>query len=157
MPGDKLFDETLLSNFENDNYDIALYGPNGFFRSYKGDKNDAPVFIHFMYDDANRGKAGKKPAYTGKIVMSFSNQDLKKRYTIKIVDNAYRQHEPIVKDIPSANESHDPVVILLDTNSSFGWYDFSVFVESNTVFEKRYAGHIETGAASKSDPFMGGV
>jgi phospholipase C len=155
LPGDKLFDETSLSNFENDKYDIALYGPNGFFRSFKGDKNDAPVFIHFRYEDVNGGKAGKKPAYTGKIVMSFSNQDLKNRYTIKLVDNAYRQHEPVVKNIPNVNESHEPAVIVLDTK--FGWYDFSVFVEGNTVFEKRYAGHIETGAASKSDPFMGGV
>ena len=35
------------------------------------------------------------------------------------------------------------------------WYDFSVFVEGNTVFEKRYAGHIETGTESMSDPAMG--
>jgi phospholipase C len=44
---------------------------------------------------------------------------------------------------------------VLDTK--FGWYDFSVFIEGNTVFEKRYAGHVETGKESKSDPLMAGL
>jgi phospholipase C len=44
----------------------------------------------------------------------------------------------------------------LDHQSTKGWYDFSVFIQGNDRFERRYAGHIETGRPSISDPFMGG-
>ncbi len=35
--------------------------------------------------------------------------------------------------------------------------DFSVFVKGYSQFERRYAGHVETGKASYTDPFMGRV
>jgi phospholipase C len=38
---------------------------------------------------------------------------------------------------------------------SHGWYDFSVRVQGHEGFEKRYAGRIETGRDSISDPQMG--
>ena len=86
--------------------------------------------------------------------MKFINPDLKNQQKIKIVDNAYHSFEPIIKNIPNVNES--PVTtIALDANPSSCWYDFSVFVEGNDVFEKRYAGHLETGTESMGDPAMG--
>jgi len=48
-------------------------------------------------------------------------------------------------------------VVVLDLAKSFGWYDFSVKVRGFDHFEKRYAGRVETGRSSYSDPFMGGV
>ena len=42
---------------------------------------------------------------------------------------------------------------VLDEN--FGWYDFSITIKDNAIFEKRFAGHIETGKESMSDPAMG--
>ncbi|MGH2648926.1 MAG: alkaline phosphatase family protein, partial [Ginsengibacter sp.] len=86
--GDQLFDKTLISDFENGNYDIHVYGPNGFFCSYKGDKNDPPVLMTLQYEAAYFS-ATKTRALTGRIVMKFINPDLRNRYTIKIVDNAY--------------------------------------------------------------------
>lgn len=47
------------------------------------------------------------------------------------------------------------VTIILDLKKSFGWYDFSIKVKGNKSFIKRYAGHVETGEPSYSDPFMG--
>jgi phospholipase C len=150
VPGDQLFDKTLLSEFENDNYDIRLCGPNGFFRSFKGSKNDSPLLINFFYEDANT----KGPEFTGRITIKFINPDLANRYKIKIVDNAYKS-QTIIKDIPNVNEA--PVTsISFDTSANGGWYDFSVFIDGNNVFEKRYAGHVETGKHSISDPLMGG-
>ncbi len=97
--GDQLFDKTLLSDFENDNYNIQLYGPNGFYRSFKGNKNDAPLLIDFFYEDANWNVKGTKSNFTGNILMKFINPDLQNRYSIKIVDNAYNAFAPIKKDI----------------------------------------------------------
>ncbi|MEP6466727.1 MAG: hypothetical protein ABJB05_10500, partial [Parafilimonas sp.] len=101
--------------------------------------------------------AEKNYELTGKILMKFINPDLKNQYTIRITDNTYNSFKPIIKNIPNVNESHEPVTITIDANPSLCWYDFSVVVEGNNVFEKRYAGHIETGKESKSDPAMAGV
>ena len=47
------------------------------------------------------------------------------------------------------------VVSPFDLTRSFGWYDFSIKLPGNYLFEKRFAGHVETGHVSKSDPAMG--
>jgi phospholipase C len=154
--GDQLFDETLLSDFENGNYDIRLCGPNGFFRGFKGNKNDHEVHINFRYENRNFDKP-VQAENTGRIVMSFINPDLKNKCRIKVVDNAYKSFSPMMKDILNVNETTKPTSLIIDTAKTGGWYDFSVFVEGNDSFEKRYAGRVETGKHSITDPVMGGV
>jgi phospholipase C len=44
--------------------------------------------------------------------------------------------------------------IIVATLSSFGWYDFTVTVEGFPQFLKHYAGHVETGEFSRTDPAM---
>jgi phospholipase C len=39
--------------------------------------------------------------------------------------------------------------------ASFGWYDFTVTVNSDPGFSRQLAGHVETGKASVSDPAIG--
>ncbi|MEZ4903534.1 MAG: hypothetical protein R2822_18105 [Spirosomataceae bacterium] len=48
-------------------------------------------------------------------------------------------------------------MVILDLTTSFGWYDFSVKVAGFEAFEQRFAGRVETGKASFSDPLMGRV
>ena len=38
-----------------------------------------------------------------------------------------------------------------------GWYDLALTVEGDTQFEYRFAGHLENGEDSSSDPLMGGL
>jgi phospholipase C len=38
-----------------------------------------------------------------------------------------------------------------------GWYDLTVTLTSDPGFEYRYAGHLENGEPSISDPGMGGL
>ena len=45
--------------------------------------------------------------------------------------------------------------VLLNLKASFGWYDFSVKIEGFEPFEQRFAGRVETGKESFSDPLMG--
>jgi len=40
---------------------------------------------------------------------------------------------------------------------SHGWYDFTISIKEHPAFSKRYAGRVETGKESYSDPFMGKV
>jgi phospholipase C len=44
--------------------------------------------------------------------------------------------------------------VVMWSGKSHGWYDVSVSVEGGEV---RYAGRVETGATSITDPAMGGV
>ncbi|MEX0882512.1 MAG: phospholipase domain-containing protein [Cyclobacteriaceae bacterium] len=45
--------------------------------------------------------------------------------------------------------------IIIPTEDSYGWYDFSVSLKGNQNFLKRYAGRIEMGKAGITDPLMG--
>ncbi len=41
-------------------------------------------------------------------------------------------------------------------DSTFGWYDLTLTVDSDAAFERRLAGHVETGKDSMTDPAIGG-
>jgi phospholipase C len=129
----------------NDAYHFEVYGPNGFFREFKGDKYDPALAIACAYE----ADAANSKRLTGHIALHFANTG-KKPYAIEIVDHAYGA-KPLEK-VVSGKE-----VVILNTEKSFGWYDFSVKVDGHANFERRYAGHVEAGRHSTSDPLMGGV
>ncbi|KAA9035478.1 hypothetical protein FW778_21195 [Ginsengibacter hankyongi] len=52
-------------------------------------------------------------------------------------------------------EKAGAAVITFDLRDSFNWYDITVAIKGNSLFEKRYAGRVETCKPGKSDPFMG--
>lgn len=62
-----------------------------------------------------------------------------------------------MKPDPFVLNKMDTKEMVLDLKNSFNWYDVSLKIKDNIHFEKRYAGRIETGDHSKSDPFMGRV
>jgi phospholipase C len=145
--GDRLSDSWPIENFEDRNYHLRVYGPNGFYREFKGNPEDPAVHINFDYQRALTDS--KK--LTGNVIVEISNQTDKPQ-TIEIKDNAYKanNHQHVVP--PSAKAS-----IVLNLEKSHHWYDFSIRTKDNQVFEKRYAGHVETGQSSYTDPLMGGV
>ncbi len=151
--GDMLTDEISLDEFENGIYNIHLFGPNGFYRHFKGDKNHEGLVIELEYEDANANSKDKAPKLTGNVVLNFMNSDIQAKPRVHIVDNAYKSSD-IMKEIAGTTKN-TKTIISLSTHS--GWYDFSVFVEGNNLFEKRYAGRVETGKHSISDPVMGGT
>ena len=51
------------------------------------------------------------------------------------------------------NQAHK--VLSIDTQKSFGWYDFTIRSGKGSRFEQRFSGHAETGQWSTSDPAMG--
>jgi len=142
VAGDSITDKWLIENFENDLYHLCVYGPNGFFREFKGDGTDPLINVKCAYNK-------------DKIALKFLNTSTTDKYTIEITDNAYSAAPKtnLLAAATGANAKETSVTI--DTANSFGWYDFSVKLKGNNTFEKRYAGRIETGKASKSDPAMG--
>jgi phospholipase C len=142
--GDSLTDTWPLQEFENGEYHLRVYGPNGFYREYKGNTADPQLEVACEYEAA----ANK---LTGNIALKLSNSG-GKPYTIEITDHAYKtnNHKKII-----TAKAHSTLV--LNLTKSHGWYDFSVKVNGNQSFEKRYAGRVETGQHSFSDPLMGKV
>ncbi len=145
--GDQISDSWTINDFENEQYHLQTYGPNGFFREFKGNAADPNISVVCEYE---RTKNNKK-ALTGNIELIIKNIDCQ-LVTVEIFDNAYKSgnHTKVLAGMSSTS-------IVLDLSKSFGWYDFSIKVKSNQVFEKRYAGHVETGKPSISDPVMGNM
>jgi phospholipase C len=150
--GDSLTDLWTISDFEDGNYHLRVYGPNGFFREFKGNSEEPQVAISCEY---SRNKLHKN-TLTGNVEIKLANLDSKKKVTVEIKDNAYKKGT-VTKVLNAANTPGSQTSIMLELGSSFGWYDCSVRIVGNTDFEKRYAGRVETGKSSFSDPAMGNI
>jgi len=145
LPGDSIKDSWNVQDFPNGNYHIAVHGPNGFLREFIGNDNDLGINISCTYQHAITDT--KK--LTGNIEINLQNEG--NTNTIEITDHYTKTSQTKSLDA-SASSS-----VVLDLNKTYGWYDFTLKVKDNKSFEKRYAGRIETGKESFTDPIMGGV
>ena len=140
---DHLSESWPLIEFEDNIYHLRVYGPNGFFREFMGSADDPFIKINVEYQVNTLNKL------SGNIELTL-NSESDKPIQIEIADNAYKSH-PIKKVInPSAK-------VVLDLLKQYGWYDFTVKVPGSNLFERRFAGRVETGLSGYSDPFMGRV
>jgi phospholipase C len=155
-PGNEVIDEWQLSDFENNTYHLQVYGPNGFFNEFKGDQHDPlGVEVACQYETDLK----RRDLLTGNILLRLGNTILRpgdgaRVVEFEIIDNAYKT--PIQKiNLSSSKQIIKYQYFPVNTAKSFGWYDFSVKIKGNPVFERRYAGRVETGLPGKTDPFMG--
>jgi phospholipase C len=138
-----------LESFENNIYYLRSYGPNGFFREYKGSALDPlmDVTCNYQVDGKDQMKL------TGNISLIIRNSG-RDRLTVLISDNAYKAGS-IKKTLNPSTDQSGNIKIPIDLSKQFGWYDFTVTVEGSKIFARRYAGRVETGESGFSDPFMG--
>jgi phospholipase C len=149
--GDEVADNWLISDFENKNYQLRIYGPNGFFREFKGNHNDPQVEITCRYQ---QDKTALKK-FTGDIILQLTNIS-KNALVIEITDNAYKQGKRI-HQLGPARSKNAMALIVPDLGKNYNWYDLSVRIKGNKSFERRFAGRVETGVAGKTDPVMGKI
>ncbi|WP_128546640.1 phosphocholine-specific phospholipase C [Larkinella soli] len=142
--GDSLTDAWPLGDFENDSYYLQVYGPNGFFREFRGDGADPALDIVLDYQRDMK----KKP--TGNLELRMKTPDRNRSYRIEVTDNAYKGGTRT-----ATVSKGGQATMVLDLARSFGWYDLSIRVNGFNTFTKRYAGRIETGKTGFSDPAMG--
>ncbi|HTN38986.1 MAG TPA: phospholipase C, phosphocholine-specific [Arachidicoccus sp.] len=145
-PGQQLNASWPLKNFEGGDYHLRVYGPNGFYRELTGTANDPGLEVSCQYER----KRMMQHSITGKLLLGLQNQRKDYSAAVEIIDNAYQQ--PVIKQRIAAGAKS---AILLDLQSSGGWYDFTVKVEGYGDFSRRYAGRVETGKESITDPYMG--
>jgi phospholipase C len=149
--GTEVQDSWPLENFENGIYHLRVYGPNGFYREFKGSEKDPMVSILCKY----QRQSSTSQALTGKIELvarNLSSSPVK----LLITDNAYK-NPALIKVLPALTSQTEDILIILDLSRQHRWYDFTVKMEGDSLFEKRFAGRVETGSSGYSDPFMGRV
>lgn len=117
-------------------YDLSVFGPNGFFRSFKGSlsgQNKANLQILVLPDIPQSG-------------ISLEIINLGGTAQVSIAD-AYTNNKTTHKLNPG-----QPLNMHFNLKKTYGWYDFIVEVDSDPTFQQRIAGHVETGENSMTDP-----
>lgn len=129
-------------------YDLAVYGPNGFLRQFKGNVGNVAAMIdaHIAYG------AGKEEHVDDNVAVTLTLRNASSRHVKLTVLDAY-SGEKIVRELgPNAQNERK-----LSLQKFYGWYDFVVTAADDPTFEYRLAGHVETNRDSISDPAMGGM
>ncbi len=144
LPGDTITDEWTVN--ADGNYHLRVNGPNGFYREFIGNKNKTLPEVVCNYQQAGAAKG-----LSGNIELSIKNMSAQKQ-VIEIIDNAYKTGTITQTLSPDAI-----ITIPVNLNESSNWYDVSVKIKGNKIYEIRYAGHVETGRESITDPLMGGL
>jgi len=146
LPGDVLEDNWLLNDFEDGQYHLRVYGPNGFYRSFKGNANNPRLRIQCAYqvDDWEKG------SLTGKLWVKVVNQD-NVDHVLTVLDKSYGTPSNVF-----SVEKGSTGTWVLDLSKNHHWYDVAVQCRNYDAFEERFAGRVETGIPLKTDPLMGG-
>lgn len=144
--GDQVPYEWELGSFENGIYHLRVYGANGFFREFTGSKDDPEIEISASFERVNN----QQNKITSNLIFNLRNRNPDKNFKIEIEDKSYGSGKSAVI-LPPASDINK----VISLNGSSGWYDLSLKVIGFKSFEKRYAGHIETGSQGISDPLMG--
>jgi phospholipase C len=147
-PGDVLTDVWDVDEFSGQRYHLKLHGPNGFYREFAGDKDDPSldVICEYEYD------VKRKQRLTGSIKLQLVNYG-NERISLQLSDPTYNA---VKKDVvvPAATTEPGWISLLIPTSKSGGWYDVKLVSRQYENFQKRFAGHVETGSISSTDPAM---
>jgi phospholipase C len=140
--GKSLSDVWNVAANPNGAYDLSVYGPNGFLRSYQGGVTAGRANLDV--DSRYRDDGG-----VGIVVTIVNRGTASAKVTIA---NAY-SGDTVTHTLPRGASSTK----FWQLWTSFGWYDLVITVAGDAGFQQRLAGHVETGEDSVSDPAIGAV
>jgi phospholipase C len=136
---DRLEETWSFSATHQTEYDLTVYGPNGFLRGFEGRLagNRADLEVRTSYEP-------------GRGAIELEVRNLGRRLEKVRVYNRYTgERSARFLDPGEVFTSH------VELSASFGWYDLAVEVDSDQRFRRRLAGHLETGRDSMTDPAIG--
>ncbi|KLT64611.1 phosphocholine-specific phospholipase C [Pedobacter sp. BMA] len=143
--GDSITERINIEDFDDNVYDFRITGPNGFYRHFKGNSKNPEIDIKASSEQS--GILNKKN--TGNLTFSLQNNSALP-LTVQVIDNKFRA---AIQNINLKPKSISTVI--LNLSKSAHWYDFSILQSGNPDFKHRYAGKVETGEITTTDPFMG--
>lgn len=128
---------------QDNRYDLWVLGPNGFHRSFTGNLAQATQIqalpeIRVCMEECDP-----------KLFLKVRN-DAAQVAKLVIKANAYLPNK--LWQIETAATEKE---LGWDMSEFGGWYDFTVTIENDPSYSRRFAGRIETNEDSISDPYMG--
>jgi phospholipase C len=121
-------------------YEISVHGPNGLRRYYRGGSADTPLQATAIADPAQQA-----------VVVTLRNVGAVP-IAASVRARAYRRFQQDVS-VAGGQSLH----VAVPAQDSANWYDIEIISAGDAHFSQSFAGHIETGAASLSDPLIGAV
>ncbi|SDV50127.1 phosphocholine-specific phospholipase C [Chitinasiproducens palmae] len=144
VEADKTLDDTWNAAADSlGRYDLWVLGPNGYHRHFVGDTarladTHVQAEIRVCYDIAN-----------GNVYADLINSGTAE-CTFTVAAPVYRDDGPWTVTVPAGGEQS----LHWELADSGRWYDFEVKCSHDATFLRRFAGRVETGEHSVSDPAM---
>lgn len=119
-------------------YEYAIHGPNGYLFEFRGNSLDLVQMALPNITDV-------KPAADGKKIQFIFDKWPTASGKLKLI-NAYNGYQEVIENGAAS----------IQITTEDGWYDIA-FVDAinDNSFLRRYAGHLENGLISTSDPAIG--
>ncbi|WP_328548426.1 phosphocholine-specific phospholipase C [Streptomyces platensis] len=130
----KKISDTWNTSYSKDVYDLSVYGPNGFLRTFKGNGKKTGPEVTARHDKT-----------AGRVELTLTNP------------GSTDCHLTVTQAYGGPTETYPvragaTVKKSLDLRASKRWYDLSVTSDTDPAFLRRFAGHVETGEPGVSDP-----
>ncbi|MEU1820022.1 phosphocholine-specific phospholipase C [Streptomyces roseifaciens] len=120
-------------------YDLSVFGPNGFLRTFRGPGKQAGPEVTARHD-ARTGSVGLTMTNAGgtdcHLTVTDAYGGTRETFTVR---------------------AGGRLVHTVDLRRSKRWYDLTVVSDTDGTFLRRFAGHVETGEAGVSDPAIATV
>ncbi len=127
------------TGFGSGKYDLTMIGPNRFLRHFAGDATAAGAAVEATTSYAVEPGSGKLAIY-----FAMTNKATGPA-TFTITSTNYRSDGPWTYQVPAGGTVSDYFNAVAYTG---GWYDFTVTVDLDASWSRRFTGHLETPAAS---------
>ncbi|QXE36690.1 phospholipase C, phosphocholine-specific [Streptomyces sp. GMY02] len=143
--------DTWNTQYSQGSYDLSVFGPNGFLRTFQGSGTTAGPEVTARHEapgtrDGHGSHHGPdKKSGSAAVVLTLTNAaKADRRLTIT---NAYGGRSTTVK-VPAGGR----VVHRVELDGTKRWYDLTVVSDKDKGYLRRLAGHVETGTPGVSDP-----
>ncbi|MFH9227872.1 phosphocholine-specific phospholipase C [Streptomyces lydicus] len=130
----KTLSDTWNTAYSKGVYDLTVFGPNGFLRTFKGDGKKTGPEVTARHD-----------ATAGRVELTLTNPAGTDCHLT--VTQAYGGAHETFTVRAGATVKH-----AFDLRASKRWYDLSVTSDTDKTFLRRFAGHVENGRPGVSDP-----
>ncbi len=139
-------DTWALEDFGADGYALRIHGPNGFHREFTGSANDPRIRVSV--------RSGAATATGPVLEIELRGAGNDKAVEVLVSDPSYHRGARTAT-VGAAGSPTEVVVLKIPLGETGGWHDFVVTVQGNASYRQRFAGRLETGHDSISDPAMG--
>ncbi|GIG56888.1 non-hemolytic phospholipase C [Longispora fulva] len=141
----KTLSDYIAAGTPTGSYDVTAIGPNGFLRQFAGNRVTATTS-----GNANPEVTLRYAPTEGKVYLDMKNSGTK-ACTVTVKANRYRTDGPWNYAVAAGATVTDSWNVAPASN----WYDLTATANTTDGFLRRFAGHMETGAPSTSDPAFG--